>query len=622
VAKYKSKTPDLPPQFQKPAPGKLASMPDTKGHSLYSYLSDMKRRWADSKRAEIIPTLEKCWRNFNSLPETDDTPQTSRGKKPWRSDAFHPLTEQKVMAGVSQMDDVLFREGKFPYAYKTSPITDAGLDTITFDRKENEPLTEEEQKIANMGRIAKRKMRLMKRVTDDQFAECSAVEEARSMLFSAALYGTAAVESPIVVQRTRNKWDGDKLTTEKEDAASFKALDIWLCWPDPDCGGDVQKGRGFFTQTDYMLQDILSLRDQVFEEIESEDPEFDYIKDNFDALILSLQGKTESNQQQPEGSNADKTYVEDRPWLKGNRGDMEGVFPWIKFAGSVPNRFLRGIIEGVTDDGKYSEIIAEYCNGYLVKAALNPFPKQRRPFHLVPLTKIPGSCWGRGVAQKIFDHQENINRLIRQYIDNKRLSGNLMTAIDRDKLKEGEGLEIYPGRNWEFDQGYGDTDVRKLIQQVSLQDVTEGVLEAIQMFMMWADAASGIPRILEGSASESGATAYAENQRIIAASKQLGLMLKNLDTFGWVPIAESFYDWNMEFGEDDRIKGEFQVIATGFSSFENKNMKKLDLERMMLMAQQNPLLGNRIKAAPLLEDWFQTSSLDTDRYLLTEIEAQ
>jgi hypothetical protein len=51
-------------------------------------------------------------------------------------------------------------------------------------------------------------------------------------------------------------------------------------------------------------------------------------------------------------------------------------------------------------------------------------------------------------------------------------------------------------------------------------------------------------------------------------------------------------------------------------------MKKLDLERMLIMSQQQPVVGARIKAAPLLEDWFQTSGLDVDRYLRSEAEAQ
>jgi len=203
------------------------------------------------------------------------------------------------------------------------------------------------------------------------------------------------------------------------------------------------------------------------------------------------------------------------------------------------------------------------------------------------------------------------------YIDNKRLSGNLMTAVDKSKLKNGESLEIYPGRNWEFEGAFQEGDVRKHILPITFPDVTEGVLEAIGTMVQWADQSSGIPRVLEGQPGTDSSTAYAENQRIAAASKQLGLVLKNYDMHAWVPIVESFYDWNMEFLKDDEVKGDFKIIATGFATFENRHLKKLDLERLLLMSQQLPALQVKIKSDPIVEDWALASNIYPDRYMLS-----
>jgi hypothetical protein len=625
----------LPPMFQGENPEEQRNEGSCPGRDLCSYLSDMFKAWDDHRRVDIVPVWTLAWNNFNSVPtsdgaitSTDMLTQVNRGKKAWRSRSFHPLTEQKVMAGTSQIDDVLFRSDSFPYDFSTSPITDTGMPGITFDSGDEGATPEMQEKLA-MEKETKAKMRRMKLKVDDQLAESKAIDHGRAAVFFATLYGTAVMEAPVVVRRTRNFWKNGKLKQKVEDVPEIRALDVWDIWPDPNCDGDVQKGRGVFHRQTLSLADLQALYRLVFPKRSEqgvsageEDFQYEYIQENFKALLNMAR---EKGRKASDGGSPMTERAEDRPWL--SRVSASAAYPkdnydLFKFSGIVPNEYLVGLVEGVKDDGEYSEVIVHFCRGLAIKVSLNTFPMQRRPYYIIPFTKIPGSPWGRGVGQKLFDYQENINRLVRMYIDNKRLSGNLMTAIDKSKLKKGETLEIYPGRNWEFEQGFGDGDVRKLIQSVALADVTGGVLEAIQMMMDWADQASGIPRILEGgNDAKTNATAYAENQRIIAASKQLGLVLKNFDLYGWVPIVEALYNWNMEFSEDKDIKGDFAVVATGFASFENKNMKKLDLERMLIMSQQNPILGARIKAAPLLEDWFQTSGLKVDRYLYSENEA-
>jgi hypothetical protein len=239
---------------------------------------------------------------------------------------------------------------------------------------------------------------------------------------------------------------------------------------------------------------------------------------------------------------------------------------------------------------------------------------------MVPWTKVPGQAFGRGVSEKIFDAQKNVNRLMRMYIDNKRLSGNLMTAIDKSKMARGTDLTVYPGKNWEFEGSFQDADVRKLLQPIIFPDVTAGVLEAIGTMVAWADQSSGIPKILEGQPGQDSSTAYAENQRIASASKQLGLVLKNYDMHAWVPIVESFYDWNMEFLKDQSVKGDFSVIATGFATFENKHLRKLDLERLLLMSQQMPALQVKVKSDPIVEDWALAANIDPERYMMSKEE--
>ena len=252
-SKTSNKNVTLPPQFQSPAPGKSDQPEPPKGHSLHAYLHDVFRAWDDVRRREIVPIWRRAWNNFNSTNSEEGvttagdstTTRPNRGSQVWRSKSFHPLTEQKVMAGTSQIDDVLFRSDKFPYEFSVSPISDAGLAALTFEEGEA-GMTEKDKEALQAQKDAAKKMRLMKLKVDDQLAECKAIDEGRRATYYASLYGTAVIETPIIERRVRNRWKDGKLKQIEEDVPTFKTRDIWDTWPDPDCEGDVQKGRGFF----------------------------------------------------------------------------------------------------------------------------------------------------------------------------------------------------------------------------------------------------------------------------------------------------------------------------------------------------------------------------------------
>lgn len=592
---------------------------------LYAHLDKLLGEWKDHRSVSIEDVWDKAHKNFNGQFDDNGGETSTRSSKAWRSKAFYPLTEQKVTAAQAQLQDILFKGGRFPYEIKSTPIPDDPEDMASAERVAEggamspEQMAQVNAKAAEKQNLKARMKNMTKRM-DDQFAETDAASVGLVSIFDGALYGTAFLESPKVVRKKRYKWVQKGKSYDKkevyEDVPTVANLNPWDCWADPECGGMVDKGIGFFHREKLSAPGLQDLYDLVFpngiehsNDAESEEYEYDYNKKEFDALMANI-NKT--------GKTADRVNVDTGPNDAKESGHENRVYDVYNFAGAVQNKLLKEYIKDLDgSDARYSEVIIVFCNTKVIKCVLNPFPGQRRPYHMVPWTKVPGSAYGRGVAQKIFDAQKNVNRLMRMYIDNKRLSGNLMTAIDKSKLKRGESLELYPGRNFEFEGAFQDGDVRQMIQPIFFPDVTAGVLEAIGTMVQWADQSSGVPRILEGQPGSDSSTAYAENQRIAAASKQLGLVLKNYDIHAWVPIVESFYDWNMEFLKDPNVKGDYCIVATGFSTFENKHLRKLDLERLLLMSQQMPALSQKVKSDPIVEDWAIAGNIDPEKYLLS-----
>ena len=593
---------------------------------LYTHLEAILEDWKDHRKVTIENVWDEAYRNYKG--EFDDVEHRgSKSTAAWRSKAFYPLTEQKVSAAQAQLQDVLFKGGKFPYDVKTSPLPDDPAMQADAEKVvEGGGMLQNPQQIQaqamKRGELDQR-VKNMKRRLDDQFAECDAASVGLRSIYDGALYGTAFLESPRVIRKKRYRWEqkGKNFTKKEvyEDVPSVVNLNPWDCWPDPECEGMIQNGIGFFHRDRMSCLALHDLHNLVFPEgIElkdagSEEYEYEYNREEFDALLDSI------SQDDPNRGVNHRGDI--GPNKASETGHANRIYDVYNFAGAVQNKYLTDFIDDIEgEDTSYSEVIVVMCNNHIIKCVRNPFPGQRRPYHMVPWTKVPGQAFGRGVSEKIFDAQKNVNRLMRMYIDNKRLSGNLMTAIDKSKMARGTDLTLYPGKNWEFEGSFQDADVRKLLQPIIFPDVTAGVLEAIGTMVAWADQSSGIPKILEGQPGQDSSTAYAENQRIASASKQLGLVLKNYDMHAWVPIVESFYDWNMEFLKDQSVKGDFSVIATGFATFENKHLRKLDLERLLLMSQQMPALQVKVKSDPIVEDWALAANIDPERYMMSKEE--
>lgn len=623
MTKTRTKKEVVLPMAVRPMESEAMTTPISK---LYSHLGDTLKDWQDHRVVTVEGVWTDAYSNYRGVFH-DIQNKGSKAAAAWRSDAFYPLTEQKISAAQAQLQDVLFKGGKFPYDVKTSPLPDDPFMQADAEQAvEGGGMLQNPQAVQAIamkrGELEQR-VKNMKRRLDDQFAECDAASVGLVSIYDGALYGTAFLESPRVSRKKRYRWEqkGKNFTKKEvyEDVPSVVNLNPWDCWPDPECEGMVQNGIGFFHRARMSGLGLYDLYNLVFPEglelkdADSEEYEYEYNKEEFNALLDSI------SQNEPNGGVNHRGDI--GPNKASETGHANRIYDVYNFAGAVQNKYLRDYdLKDLGDDNSYAEVIVVMCNNHIIKCVRNPFPGQRRPYHMVPWTKVPGQAFGRGVAEKIFDAQKNVNRLMRMYIDNKRLSGNLMTAIDKSKMARGTDLTLYPGKNWEFEGTFQDADVRKLLQPIIFPDVTAGVLEAIGTMVAWADQSSGIPKILEGQPGQDSSTAYAENQRIASASKQLGLVLKNYDMHAWVPIVESFYDWNMEFLKDQSVKGDFSVIATGFATFENKHLRKLDLERLLLMSQQMPALQVKIKSDPIVEDWALAANIDPERYMLSKEE--
>ena len=104
------------------------------------------------------------------------------------------------------------------------------------------------------------------------------------------------------------------------------------------------------------------------------------------------------------------------------------------------------------------------------------------------------------------------------------------------------------------------------------------------------------------------------------ASGLLRRMARIFDDSITKPHVTSYYEWMMEFGEDDSIKGDFQVIPRGSSALVIKDMRATFLIQVVPQLIANPNVG--IDPARYFKEVAKLNGLEPSDVQFTEAELQ
>jgi hypothetical protein len=110
-------------------------------------------------------------------------------------------------------------------------------------------------------------------------------------------------------------------------------------------------------------------------------------------------------------------------------------------------------------------------------------------------------------------------------------------------------------------------------------------------------------------------TASGMSMLLGAASLNVKTVVKNLDDFLLKPLGESYFQWNMQFLEDELdVKGDLEVKATGTNSLMQKEVRSQRLT-MFLQTAQNPAVAPFVKISKLISELAYSLDLDPDEIL-------
>jgi|TARA_R110001592_G_scaffold187491_2_gene432235 hypothetical protein len=559
-----------------------------------------------------------------------------------KSRVFVKVTKTKVLAAYGQITDVLFSSGKFPIGVDPTQIPDGISQYAHIDKtKEQENAPEEEVNpygfsgdgkelpkgatyddilgglsekyngeveftegpapdLKKMPQIepAQESADNMKKLILDQLEENNATKELRHTLFEMALLGTGILKGPFTFEKDLHRWTQDPETGSSAYTPSTKvvpmveAVSCWDFYPDPeatkieDCNYVIQRHK----LTSSQLRDLT--KRPFFRE---------------DEIISVLS----------EGPNYQVKGYEHRLQDRENETEFEKErFEVLEYWGKMDKKLAEeaGLELDLLDDDLDEVQVNCWVSGQRVlRLVLNPFTPARLPYLVTPYELNPYQFFGVGVPENMEDSQTIMNGHARMAIDNLALAGNLVFDVDETMLVPGQDLKVYPGKIFRRQSGMPGQSIHGL----KFPNTAQENLQMFDKFRQLADESTGIPSYSHGQTGVQSTTRTAAGMSMLmgAAALNIKTVIKNVDDYLLKPLAQSLFQWNMQFNSDvPAIVGDLEVSAKGTQSL---MMKEVRSQRLMTLLQvgANPTIAPFIKYHAVLREIAKTLDLDPDQLI-------
>jgi len=573
-----------------------------------------------------------------------------------KSRVFVKVTKTKVLAAFGQLVDVIFGTGKFPIGISETKIPEGEKANAYLDNQNPTPSIEIPDNIGNRledppqdnpfdvgyegdGRTlkagatfgsgmfedslteqaedkgilvegqapspqmpelspAQRAARRMEKLIHDQIDESNGSSEIRNALLEAALLGTGIVKGPFNFNKKLHKWDRNE-----EGERSYNPLEVRVpriefvsCWdfyPDP-AATNIQ-------ECEYAIHRHKMNRSQ-FRQLRNM-PYFDE-----EAIRECLQMGPNYEEKDFENELKDNSYSDEET--------SSSNYEVLEYWGIMDAEYAREVgidLPDEVDDLDEVQINAWITGGKLLRAVINPFTPYRIPYNAFPYERNPYNFFGIGVAENMDDSQQIMNGHARMAIDNLAMSGSLVFDVDESALVGGQSMEIYPGKIFRRQAGMPG----QAIHGLKFPNTAQENLMMFDKFRQLADEQTGIPSYSHGQTGVQSMTRTASGMSMLlgAASLNIKTVVKNLDDFLLKPLGEAYFQWNMQFLEDDLdVKGDLEVRATGTNSLMQKEVRSQRLTTFLQTAQ-SPAIAPFVKISKLVSELAYSLDLDPDEIL-------
>lgn len=435
-------------------------------------------------------------------------------------------------------------------------------------------------------KVAKDAAQKMADLVHDQLTETRYRKEALKAMHDCHLYGTGILKGPMVDRKARTVFKKDesgafKASSEYYVTPEIEHVTLWDAFPDMS-SAELDNCRYFWQRHIMSAADLAELADR---------PGFKSASERIRTYLLA----------HPTGHTT-ALYSDSELRKIGNRitadivhSGYEVLERWGWLTGEQLCQVGLGVEEGRKHESFFG-CVWMLANGEVIRAHLANIDGTTWPYHFYHFDKDETSFFGEGLASIMRDDQQMINAATRMLLDNGALASGPMFEINPSLLSTSEAASLGDVHAWRIWLRNSQNPGQRAVVPVSI-DGRLGDLQGIKsMFESNADETTAIPRYMSGENATSGAAGTASGMSMLMGAANI--VIKDLIT-SWDegvtrPLIEAMYRWNMKHSEDDAIKGDYQVAATGTSSLVAKEVRARQLNEFAAMTA-NPIDAPFIK---------------------------
>ena len=430
---------------------------------------------------------------------------------------------------------------------------------------------------------------------EDWFVECQWHSEVRKMIEDCARLGTGILKGPFPVKRTSRMTtteDGVMVKAiEERIAPASKCISPWKFYPDPAAGESIQEGSYVWEMDVITAKGLRDLRGVP-----------GYIDSQIDKVL----------EEGPGGKHKSDLFT------PGNvRAKDDDQFEIWYFYGFADREDLEAAGVDVPGDGPITvPAIVTMVNDCVIKAALNPLDTGEFPYDLMVWQRKTGVPWGMGVAMQINTPQRMLNAATRNMMDNAGFSAGPQIVIRRDAITPADGTwAMTPRKFWFVNDGADVNAVQQAFMAVNIPTMQGELMNIIQFALKMAEDVTGLPMLMQGQQGQAPDTVGGMQMLLNNASVVLRRVARLFDDRVTEPHVRRYYNWLMEYGEDDSIKGDFQIDARGSTALVERDIQAQAILQMGALVA-NPAFG--IDPEKWIQEAMKAQRLDPKRLLMDE----
>ncbi len=545
-----------------------------------------------------------------------------------RSKVFVGLTRTKVMAAYSRIIDLLFQHGDVFFSVDPTPVPQIdplkamemrqmAMDQIMMASGQD-PMMNQDLVQARMMELEGEFLELEKEIAleaaesmtvdiEDQLIETNAEMKLKESMLEACIFGSGAVKAGTVRIDKKQSYSkmldpetgeqGYALSVVETVAPDVESVSIFDLYPDPYCT-TLEDCDGLFRRHVLTRRQMRDLADLP----------------QFDSDMVRYLLKIHRN-----GNHTEEDHETTRRRIAGiNENSESNRFVVMEYWGTVDGYELEEhgieLPEGSDLSDDYSACVW-FCDGKVLKVMLNPITGYKIPYHIFPYERSPHQFWGTGVPRMMRDSQGTMNTATRIWLDNMALSSGPMVEVNTDLLAAGEDpTDIHPWRVFLREGGDGSMPAVRWYQPVANAN---GLNQIVEIFRRFADETTSLPSYTHGEQTQGlNKTATGMSMLMGAANIALKSTIKNIDDFLIEPMIESLFHFNMEFGTNEKSKGDLRIVARGSTALVQKEVQSQRLLQFLSIVGDNS--AGVVKQTELLREIAQSMDIDPDKIMKTE----